>query len=555
MDIRIYVYHHADANINKNRYFEPIQGGRSIADTKFAGMIGDDTGDNISARNRDWGELTALYWIWKNTRHDYVGLNTEKSYLNFSEHGRQQISLLNKQMDFIDFCSQNIEERCSQHRFLTAPITKIHPPSAASDIQTFYENYGFEHDQQDLDLLLTLIKNEFGAYYETALITAHIDTRFHDENIFMKRDVFDEYCAFVFSVLFAFEKVIDTSGRSPYQKKVFRFLYAFLSNVFLMKHFMHGSKEAFFQAGEIIVPKFAKQYSINAAICNPEPAKTPIAYASTIHIAISFDDNYAEHALVALYSLLSNTQNGSHIHFHVLHDQRLSPANIHRTQQTFPGSKFSFYDVSADSFSNFLPHNRQHISRNTYYRLIMHEVLPADIKRLIYVDLDTIFCDDITLLWNMDLKGKILGGCMDEGGITHSRKLFGRNYNTNYINAGILVIDLAAAREKYGNLKFLYLESFVKNIKSITLQDQDIINIAFRDDIQILPLRWNAGGRLYSHNEQDVAYTDQEQDDAATNPAIVHFTGEAKPWVASCEHPLKELYFIYQARLREQAGG
>ena len=64
MDIRIYVYHHADANINKNRYFEPIQGGRSIADTKFAGMIGDDTGDNISARNRDWGELTALYWIW-----------------------------------------------------------------------------------------------------------------------------------------------------------------------------------------------------------------------------------------------------------------------------------------------------------------------------------------------------------------------------------------------------------------------------------------------------------------------------------------------------------
>ena len=42
---------------------------------KIIGYLGDNTGENISDKNSLFGELTGVYWIWKNDKDsNYVGV-------------------------------------------------------------------------------------------------------------------------------------------------------------------------------------------------------------------------------------------------------------------------------------------------------------------------------------------------------------------------------------------------------------------------------------------------------------------------------------------------
>ena len=65
--------------------YMPIQVGKAIS-TVDLGFAGDDTGDNISDKNRSFCELTAHYWAWKNLGEaDYVGLSHYRRYFDFGE--------------------------------------------------------------------------------------------------------------------------------------------------------------------------------------------------------------------------------------------------------------------------------------------------------------------------------------------------------------------------------------------------------------------------------------------------------------------------------------
>ncbi|MCR5833575.1 MAG: DUF4422 domain-containing protein [Selenomonadaceae bacterium] len=89
-DFCIYVVTHKptphDGKLPKG--YKIIHAGR--AQGKDLGYLGDNTGDNISQLNPYINEITALYWMWKNTSHSIIGLShyrrffTESNNLNFS---------------------------------------------------------------------------------------------------------------------------------------------------------------------------------------------------------------------------------------------------------------------------------------------------------------------------------------------------------------------------------------------------------------------------------------------------------------------------------------
>ena len=79
--IKLYVCCHRPAPVPEHPLLVPIQVGAALAGERFAGFLQDDAGENLSAKNRSYCELTAQYWAWKNQTADYYGFFHYRRYL------------------------------------------------------------------------------------------------------------------------------------------------------------------------------------------------------------------------------------------------------------------------------------------------------------------------------------------------------------------------------------------------------------------------------------------------------------------------------------------
>lgn len=83
MDIKILIAAHKKYWMPKDSIYLPLNVG---AEGKAElGYTGDNTGDHISSKNKNFCELTGLYWAWKNLDADYVGLVHYRRYFTRKE--------------------------------------------------------------------------------------------------------------------------------------------------------------------------------------------------------------------------------------------------------------------------------------------------------------------------------------------------------------------------------------------------------------------------------------------------------------------------------------
>lgn len=84
-DFCVYVVTYGDKKIDEPpEGYKIIHAGRALSED--IGYLGDDTGDNISHLNVYLNEITALYWIWKNTSHTVVGLCHYRRFFTLEEN-------------------------------------------------------------------------------------------------------------------------------------------------------------------------------------------------------------------------------------------------------------------------------------------------------------------------------------------------------------------------------------------------------------------------------------------------------------------------------------
>ena len=363
----------------------------------------------------------------------------------------------------------------------------------------------------------------------------------------MREKYFHEYCNLLFPVLLESENSIDTSNYSNYQKRVFGFIAERLANAYLTyaKHQYRDIKVdsrpililSNFKKDELFIPTIP-QIRINKEISSKK-------HSDVIHVCVTFDDNYTTHADVTITSLLENTSISTKIKCYLLCDARLCATSRKLVEKNRRDNiEFFFIDVDPQLFEN-LPLNRSHVSINTYYRLIIDRVI-TNVDKVIYLDSDTLIVTDIRGLWDIDISANHIAGSLDEGGLAQSRRLMLGDDN-NYFNAGVLIFNIKKIKHDFADVFIEYLEAFYLNRYNIILQDQDILNIVFKDSSKILPLKWNINSRIFKPNTLDHKYTDDDVSRACRSPGIIHFTDQTKPWDLLCDHPLKDYYW----RLRQ----
>lgn len=199
----------------------PVQGGREYHDD--IGFQGDHTGDNISRKNSSFCELTILYWTWKNLKADYVGLVHYRRYFT-----RREIS--------------NVEERKreiltgSEWRKLLHEHSVIVGKKRRYYIETNESHYCHAHHAEGLNMTKDIIRHDYPEYLPYFQIVMH-RTWAHMFNMFvMRRDLFDAYCEWLFSILFKLERRLDISEYDVYEKRVFGFIGELLLDVWLERN-------------------------------------------------------------------------------------------------------------------------------------------------------------------------------------------------------------------------------------------------------------------------------------------------------------------------------
>ncbi len=266
----------------------------------------------------------------------------------------------------------------------------------------------------------------------------------------------------------------------------------------------------------------------------------------TINIAMAADERYAQHAVVAMVSILRHALHPGDIQFYLLADQ-LSAQMEERVHSSIQanGAVIEILPLPEERVTGLYTSGQ--LSRTTYARLQMEELLPADVHRVIYLDCDMVAYDDIEKLWQADLASHPVGAVKDFG-IMASRKswrqkctVLGMRDGQPYFNAGLLLLDLDRWREKKVGKTVLDLVQH----RAFPHHDQDALNFVFQDDWQVLPMCWNVIPPVYDMFLKVLwrsAYR-KEAVEAMKHVAILHYAGGYKPWEYSLHAGFNDEYY------------
>lgn len=220
MDTIVYVITHKKVNIRMKKYeYNLLVGSFDKDKSEYEGYFFDDENDNISVKNKYYCELTGLYWIWKNSTSQIIGLEHYRRFFSNNKFSgffakthmskSKIVSILNK-YDIILPYPMNLDK-------------------------SNYEFYCEKHFKGDINLIRKIIQNNFPEYVDSFDIYMNNSTLVPFNMFISKKKLIDKYCEWLFSIFDIFENISDEyKTRDTYQQRIFGFLSERLFNVWIM---------------------------------------------------------------------------------------------------------------------------------------------------------------------------------------------------------------------------------------------------------------------------------------------------------------------------------
>jgi lipopolysaccharide biosynthesis glycosyltransferase len=268
-------------------------------------------------------------------------------------------------------------------------------------------------------------------------------------------------------------------------------------------------------------------------------------------IVVCTDHRFVMPTGVMMYSLCSNNPEAD-VTIHVLIDDNVTEKDkedLTTTISRFPNGKVLFYNVDLSLLPAFpsLEKRQGEISKAAYYRLMLSEILPESVHKVLYMDGDLIVRGSLSPLWDTDLTGYAIAAVPD--GVGGDIEIFNRlryPFEIGYFNSGVMLVNLDYWRE-HAVINEFY--DFIKTrAEDIALWDQDVLNFVFQDRKTSLPIKYNfTSGFLFKPPKFDYWKNEKEFKEALQNPVVVHFAGD-KPWYVyqRVPHPFTSTWMLYQ---------
>ncbi len=245
-----------------------------------------------------------------------------------------------------------------------------------------------------------------------------------------------------------------------------------------------------------------------------------------MNVSLAFDDKYMKYAYITLLSLFMNNTDVE-IYVYILQcDLTEESRNALDNLASEYGNHMVYLSISIERFKDMPTFDKWPVQ--VYFRLLLPELLPADVDRIFYFDSDLIISDKLSDLYNTDFEGNDIIACYDLNLIPANLDIFLYRRHNNlaplfedktYINSGMLLINMNKFRGNYSLNS--YLDAAKELEYKIFAPDQDLINYVHRGKIK------HVDSKKYNYPAY-TAFLDGIHSEHNTVP-IMHFVCE-KPW-------------------------
>lgn len=539
-NIKIYVSCHKDCYMPKGEFFFPIQVGAQNARVRFPDILHDDTGENISEKNPTYCELTAQYWAWKNEQADYYGFFHYRRYLSFSKQTYEENPFGEVEREYLDdsmyqeLCldADTMRETICKYDVLTTKpvnLKKLHKSLTSNFYQ--YDSTPYQHGE-DLEVMLDIIKEKYPDYFKTAKYYLYESPIGYYCNMFiMKRELFDSYCGWLFDILQEHEKRRDYTDYDVDAYRVSGYLAERLFGIYYTWLKESGAYRCC-ELQRVLYWNVEKRESL-----------MPAFSMNNIAVAMAANDFFVPYLAAALASVITHASSENNYDILILtHD--IQPENKKLLAQMIEG-KENFcirYADPAPLLSGYQLYTRGHFSIETYYRLVLPEML-IHYSKILYLDSDLVAEADVAELFREQVDGYFLAAARDAdtAGLYNGFEPDKKEYTDHvlklknpyeYFQAGVILFNLDEFRNQYTTEQILELA----RQEEWQLLDQDILNKLCEGNIKYVDMSWNVMvdfdhvrvSKIIRLAPQWLYHMYME---ARRKPKIIHYAGPQKPWM------------------------